>query len=278
MKKARKIAKEVILLPSTTDRERIHELDIGLIGANTSQPRKNFDSDHIIKLADSIRRYGIIQPLTVRRIQPRFGYCYELVAGERRLRAAKMLGLKTVPCIISEVNEAISAEIALVENMLRENLGMFEQAAAFAHLSQKFGLKQEEIAAKMSLSQSAVANKMRLLRLTPEEQTLITDAELTERHARAFLRIGNKQGRILAIHHVIDHELNVAETDKYITAILSHETTNLDGAKTAKDKEALCNNLDKYIEKLQNGNDWITVNRSASDTETIIILTLKKEA
>ncbi len=260
--------KKAVVLPAT---DRIHRLDVGLIQANTSQPRKNFDVDQIVKLADSIRRYGILQPLTVRRVHSG----YELIAGERRLRAAKMLGLKTVPCIISEVNEAISAEIALVENMLRENLGMFEQAAAFAHLSQKFGLKQEEIAAKMSLSQSAVANKMRLLRLTPEEQLLITDAKLTERHARAFLRIGNKQGRILAIHHVIDHGLNVAETDKYITSLLSHETSR---EPQVRDKETLCSNLDKYIDKLQNGNDWITVNRSASDTETVIILTLKKEA
>ncbi len=266
MKKVRKISNSNVM----RDSARIHQLDIGLISANISQPRTNFDVDQIIKLADSIRRYGILQPLTVRKVS--FGY--ELIAGERRLRAAKMLGLKTVPCIISEVNEAISAEIALVENMLRENLGMFEQAAAFARLSQKYGLKQEEIAAKMSLSQSAVANKIRLLRLTPEEQLLITDAGLTERHARAFLRIGNKQGRILAIHHVIDHTLNVAETDKYITSLLSHETK----VAVVRDKEALCSNLDKYIEKLQNGNDWITVNRSASETETVIILTLKKDA
>lgn len=262
---------------------RVTQIDVRLIRANASQPRQEFDVDSIIKLADSIRRYGILQPLTVRRIPLGGGYCYELVAGERRLRAAKMLGLKTVPCLLSEANEALSAELALVENMLRENLGMFEQAAAFAGLSEKYGLTQEEIAAKIGMSQPAVANKMRLLRLTPEERALITEHKLTERHARAFLRLSNKTMRLLAIHHVAESDLNVAETEKYISELLSRAGSANDKPQSAQksersDRDAVFANLDRYIDKLTSNNDWIEVDKQALDTETVITLKIKKSS
>lgn len=284
MKKANKGIKlstsEPVRLPSV---DRVNQIDVRLIKANISQPRQEFDVDSIIKLADSIRRYGILQPITVRRIPLGGGYCYELVAGERRLRAAKMLGLKTVPCLLSEVNEALSAELALVENVVRENLGMFEQAAAFARLSETYGLTQEEIAAKMGMSQPAVANKMRLLRLSPEERALIIEHRLTERHARAFLRLSNKATRLLAIHHTADRDLNVAETEKYVTELLSHslgiENKPHENQKDEKTvREAVFANLDRYIDKLKNNNDWIEVDKQALDTETIITLKIKKSS
>ena len=282
MKKASKsikvTASEPSRLPSV---DRVNQIDVRLIKANISQPRQEFDVDSIIKLADSIRRYGILQPITVRRIPLGGGYCYELVAGERRLRAAKMLGLKTVPCLLSEVNEALSAELALVENVVRENLGMFEQASAFARLSETYGLTQEEIAAKMGMSQPAVANKMRLLRLSTEERDLITEHKLTERHARAFLRLSNKATRLLAIHHTIDRDLNVAETEKYVTELLSRTLTGENKPQTqqTRDKtarEAIFANLDRYIDKLKSNNDWIEVDKQAFDTETVITLKIKK--
>lgn len=282
MKKASKsikvTASEPSRLPSV---DRVNQIDVRLIKANISQPRQEFDVDSIIKLADSIRRYGILQPITVRRIPLGGGYCYELVAGERRLRAAKMLGLKTVPCLLSEVNEALSAELALVENVVRENLGMFEQASAFARLSETYGLTQEEIAAKMGMSQPAVANKMRLLRLSAEERDLITEHKLTERHARAFLRLSNKATRLLAIHHTIDRDLNVAETEKYVTELLSRALTGENKPQTqqTRDKtarEAIFANLDRYIDKLKSNNDWIEVDKQAFDTETVITLKIKK--
>ncbi len=282
MKKVRKISAAPAAVLVSNDLERIRHIDVNIIKPNRLQPRREFETDSIIKLADSIRRYGILHPLSVRKVSPENGYCYELIAGERRLRAAKLLGLKSVPCLLCEVNEAMSAELALVENMLRENLGMFEQAAAFAKLSEKFGFTQEEIAAKMSLSQSAVANKMRLLRLSPEEQVLIREAGLTERHARAFLRISGKNARLAAIHYIIDHNLNVAETDQYISEILLHEPPTAKKLSQQNDsrseKEILCANLDKYIEKLRANNEWFCVNKSSSDTETVIILTVKKDA
>ena len=284
MKKAIRIAKtRPISINEGSLDGRVVQIDLRLIRANTSQPRQDFDTESIIKLADSIRRYGILQPLIARRVPLSGGYCYELIAGERRLRAAKMLGLKTVPCLLSEVNEALSAELALVENILRENLGMFEQAAAFAQLSERYGLTQDEIASKMGMSQPAVANKMRLLRLTPEERTLITENQLTERHARAFLRISLKASRLLAIHHVIEKNLNVADTEKYIAELLSHNITAKQATKTVEidaksARDIVFANLDRYIDKLQSNNDWIEVDKKAFDNETVITLTIKKSS
>lgn len=270
------------IFEKTADKDKILRIDTALIRPNTAQPRQDFDSDAIVKLADSIRQYGILQPLTVRKINEN-GYRYELIAGERRLRAAKMLGLARVPCILSEVSEEISAELALVENMLRENLGMFEQAAAFASLSEKFGLTQEEIAQKMSLSQSAVANKIRLLKLTPEERKKISDAKLTERHARAFLRISNKTTRAAAISRVIKEKWNVAETERYIGEVLGAENA-AKNKKPPTDKkpvvltsELVCNNIDRYLEKLQSVSDLVSVQRQEIGTQTVITLIVKKE-
>ena len=280
VKKAKIRVNEGIIAPEVG---RVSQIDVRLIKANEAQPRQEFDVDSIIKLADSIRRYGILQPLTVRRIPLGGGYCYELIAGERRLRAAKILGLKTVPCLLSEVNEALSAELSLVENILRENLGMFEQAAAFANLSEKYGLTQEEIAAKMGMSQPAVANKMRLLKLSPEERALITQHDLTERHARALLRINSKGSRLLAIHHIVENNINVAETEKYVTELLSSAIIGQrkpqpveKDTKTAR--ETVYANLDRYIDKLKSNNDWIEVDKRANETETVITLTIKKSS
>ncbi len=267
---------------SDKDKEKVLQIDTALIRPNISQPRQDFDSDAIVKLADSIRQYGILQPLTVRKIDAGDGYCYELIAGERRLRAAKMLGLVTVPCIMVEVDDGVSAELALVENMLRENLGMFEQAAAFLSLSEKYGLTQEEIAKKMSLSQSAVANKIRLLKLLPEERKKISDAALTERHARAFLRISNKEVRMDAIVRVIKEKMNVSETEKYIAELLGAEAgkekKKTEGKKSVVlTSELVCNNIDRYVEKLRSVSDLVSVDKREVGTSTVITLTVKRE-
>jgi len=264
-------------------KEKVLQIEAALIRPNTSQPRQDFDSDAIVKLADSIRQYGILQPLTVRKTQNEEQYRYELIAGERRLRAAKMLGLVRVPCLLIDVDDEVSAELALVENMLRENLGMFEQAAAFATLSEKYGLTQEEIAQKMSLSQSAVANKIRLLKLSPEERKKIGDANLTERHARAFLRISNKTTRMEAISRVIKEKMNVAETEKYVSEILGAEAAAKEKKKPEPKKsviltsELVCNNIDRYLEKLQSVSDLVSVDRKEVGTSTVITLTVKRE-
>jgi len=190
------------------------------IRPNRAQPRAEFEQNAIIRLADSIRRYGILQPLSVRLSDPEDVYQYELIAGERRLRAAKMLGYLTVPCIIMEVNEQTSAELAIIENLLREDLNMFEQAYGFKKLIENHHLTQEEVARRMSLSQSAVANKLRLLRLSYEEQRLILETGLTERHARATLRIENTKKRLETIRYISDQKLNVQDSEAYVEGLL----------------------------------------------------------
>lgn len=202
---------------------KVLQIKTDSIRPNRAQPRAEFDQNALIRLADSIRRYGILQPLTVRASDPEDIYEYELIAGERRLRAAKMLGYLTVPCVIMEVNEELSAELAMIENLLRENLNMFEQAYGFKRLIEGHHMTQEEVARRLSMSQSAVANKLRLLRLTYEEQRLILDAGLTERHARAVLRIEHPQRRLSVLQYAAEHKLTVQATEEYIEGSLLME-------------------------------------------------------
>lgn len=205
----------------------VHEIAVGDILPNRSQPRSCFNQNAISRLSDSIRRYGILQPLTVRKVllppAIRGGApttIYELIAGERRLRAAKQAGLTTVPCIIVNTDDATSAELAIIENLLREDLNMFEQAEAFQRLISEFHLTQEEAARRVSMSQSAVANKLRILRLTPEEREKILQAGLTERHARALLKIPDVTLRNSVLTHMVACKMNVSATEQYIDGIL----------------------------------------------------------
>lgn len=192
------------------------KIPLAKIAPNPSQPRRFFEPDAIAALADSIRRYGIIQPLTVR---PLADGKYELIAGERRLRAASLLGMTDVPCVLLEASEEESAALAIIENLQRENLNMFEQASAISSLIRIYSLTQDEIAARLSVSQSFVANKLRLLRYLPDEREMILGASLTERHARALLRLSGDD-RLTALREVVSRRLNVAETEAYVESLL----------------------------------------------------------
>lgn len=256
----------------------VYSIDVSKIVPNSAQPRTDFDITAITKLADSIRRYGLLQPLSVRKAGEA-GDKYELVAGERRLRACKMLQMQSVPCIIVAATDETAAELALVENLLRENLNMFEQAKAFSVLSTQYRLTQEEIAAKMSLSQSAVANKLRLLRLTPEEQNAIIASSLTERHARALLRIILPSRRKEALEYIICNKLNVAESEKYVTELLSSGVSKKAPKREAAvySSEKICSSIYKFISKIQKSCDKnLIVNRKSDDKNVIITLTVKK--
>lgn len=214
--KFKKQQKESEAFPS-----EIYQLRADSIRPNRSQPRAVFDNNAIIRLADSIRRYGILQPLTVRPTEDDDLYSYELIAGERRLRAAKMLGYFTVPCVIMATDESTSAEMAIIENLLREDLNMFEQAYGFQKLIENHSLTQDEVARRMSLSQSAVANKLRLLKLSFEEQKLILETNLTERHARALLKIDSKDLRLELIREFAAEKMNVRQSEEYIEELLN---------------------------------------------------------
>ena len=196
---------------------RIHYIPINHIAPNPAQPRRHFDPQSLRELAESIRLHGILQPLTVQKGH----YTYTLVAGERRLRAAGMAGLDTVPCVILNIDEESRAVLALIENLQRSGLHYLEEAEAIARLIATFGLSQEEAAAKLGKSQSAVANKLRLLRLSEPCAALLRQYQLTERHARALLRLTDEEQRLTALRHIGEQHLNVAQTEEYIETLLS---------------------------------------------------------
>ena len=190
-----------------SEERRVLRLRTSEIRPNPRQPRRMFDEGALRELAASIRRHGILQPLTVRR---RNGV-WELVAGERRLRAARLAGLETVPCIEAEVDDRESALLALVENLQRQDLHYFEEAAAIAAYLRQSGSTQEEAAAQLGRSPSAVANKLRLLRLSQPCQALLLEKGLTERHARALLRLEDDEERLAAAKVIASRHLNVAD-------------------------------------------------------------------
>ena len=207
--------KSVLTLVSGREDRVLRRIRISEIVRNPNQPRRYFDPEAIATLAESIRQYGVLNPLTVRRTA---NGGYELVAGERRLRAARVAGLTDVPCLLINADGEDSSVIALVENLQRRDLDFFEEANGFKRLIEQFGLTQEEAARKVGKTQSAVANKLRLLRLSQQNMELIRCNNLTERHARALLRLNDD--RINVTNYIIEHELNVSRTEEYIDEFL----------------------------------------------------------
>lgn len=196
---------------------RVIYVPIGEIRPNPSQPRTSFQPEGLQELADSIREHGILQPLSVRR---RTGGGFELISGERRLRAAKLAELKQVPCIVVSATDVESSLLALVENLQRRDLDYVEEATAIQQLITNYHLSQEEAARRIGKSQSAVANKLRLLKLSPALLELLRKEGLSERHARALLRL-DEETRPAAVAHILSEGLNVAQTDAYIDSLLS---------------------------------------------------------
>lgn len=194
-------------------KERIMNVPVELIVRNPNQPRKIFEEAPLFELAESIRVCGIIQPLNVRKTE---GEQYELISGERRLKAARLIGLKTVPAIVMTVEEETSAVIALIENLQREDLSFFEEALAYEKLIQNFSFTQDALAFKLGKSQSAIANKLRLLKLSDEIKAKVVEYKLTERHCRALLKLEDENTRLKILGVIISKNLNVTDTEKYI--------------------------------------------------------------
>lgn len=254
---------------------KIEQIEVSKIVPNPNQPRKHFSEDSIIKLADSIRQYGIIQPLTVRII----GKSYELVAGERRLRAAKELGITTVPCIIIDISDVKSAEISIIENLLREDLNIFEQAEAIESLIDTYGLTQEQIAMKLSNSQSFVANKLRLLRLTKEERQLILENSLTERHARALLRIPDTVLRDKILGIIIAEGLNVALTESLVEKHINKKESSEEVQKTSsKTISAFYSTITKAIDSIKSQGINIKSRRVDGEEYTELTILIPKSS
>lgn len=196
---------------------RVQFLPISAISPNPAQPRKVFAQDGLEELAASIKEHGVLQPLSVRRTSTGL----ELVSGERRLRASKLAGLTEVPCIIVSVDGQESSLLALVENLQRRDLDFVEEAAALSSLIQTYRLSQEEAARRVGKSQSAVANKLRLLRLPPQVLKLLLEAGCTERHARALLRLEDPELQQKAAQYIVQEHLTVAKSEAYVESLLS---------------------------------------------------------
>ncbi len=226
---------------------------INEIRANPDQPRRNFNIAELRGLAESIRQNGIIQPITVRVDSD--GY-YELISGERRLRASKMVGLQRMPCIVMDVNDEKSATFALLENLQRQDLSYFEEASAIDRLIRDYALTQEQMAVALGKTQAAISNKLRLLKLKPDVRALIAENDLSERHARALLRIEDEDKRKKALLQIIDRKMNVKQADDYITSLLNpKEKKKRDPGKMPiklyRDIRLFSNTIDKAIEGMR---------------------------
>ena len=196
-------------------------MKINMVEPNRDQPRKNFEEDALLELADSIKQFGVLQPLLVRK---RKDY-YEIIAGERRWRAAKLAGIKEVPVIVKDYTEQEIVEIGLIENIQRENLNPIEEAMAFKRLLEEFNLKQDEVAERVSKSRTAVTNSMRLLKLNEKVQQMIIDDMITTGHARALLAIDDKEQQYILANKIFDEKLSVRETEKLIKDIKNPKKT-----------------------------------------------------
>ena len=191
-------------------------VNINKVEPNREQPRKNFDEDALLELSESIKQFGVLQPLLV---QDRKGY-YEIIAGERRWRAAKLAGLKEVPVIVRELTDQEIVEISLIENIQREDLNPVEEAMAYKRLIDEFHLKQDEIAERVGKSRTAVTNAMRLLKLSEKVQQMLIDEMITAGHARAILSIADKEKQESIAMKVFDEKLSVRETEALVKRML----------------------------------------------------------
>ena len=212
-------------------------MKINMVEPNREQPRKKFEEDALLELADSIKQFGILQPLLVRK---RKDY-YEIIAGERRWRAAKIAGIKEIPVIVKDYTEQEIIEIGLIENIQRENLNPIEEAMAFKRLLEEFKLKQDEVAERVSKSRTAVTNSMRLLKLDEKVQQMIIDDMISTGHARALLAIDDKNLQYELANKVFDEKLSVRETEKLVKDIKSPK-------KEKTKKEVIVNYLYKDLE------------------------------
>lgn len=218
-KPEQKSEKEIKTVVKTIVKQEEVKLKITEVEPNRGQPRKKFDEDALLELADSIKQFGILQPLIV---QKKDGY-YEIIAGERRWRAAKMAGLKEIPVIIKDYTDQQVVEISLIENIQRENLNPIEEAIAFKRLLTEFHLKQDEVAERVSKSRTAVTNSMRLLKLDERVQQMLIDDMISSGHARALLAIEDKELQYRMAQQVFDEKLSVRDIERMVKNLSKEE-------------------------------------------------------
>ena len=238
------------------------------IRPNPAQPRKVFRPEALAELSESIQRHGILQPLSVRRS----GLNYELIAGERRLRAAQMAGLTEIPCIVMQMDDRESGMAAMIENLQRQDLDFIEEAQGIANLMALYEMNQEQTARMLGKSQSAVANKLRLLRHSDAVLQALREGGLTERHARALLRLDSEESRLRAIAEITKQGMSVARTEKYIETLLSRPQQKA----PRNDVGTFLNNLTQSLQKIQRSGVGAVSERRETDTQIVLTITIPK--
>ncbi len=257
--------------------QTVIELSPDQIIPNPFQPRKTFHQESLQELAESIKEFGIIQPLLVRKINNQ----YELIAGERRLRASKLAGIAAVPVIVKNLDDKEMAELAMIENLQREDLHFLEEAEGFQQLISHFGLTQENMAQRVGKNQSTVANKLRLLKLSPEVRVLLRQENLTERHARALLKVENEQQQLEVLATVIENKMNVRETEEYIETFSREITTEKipkqNVVRVIRDVRIFLNSINKVVGEMKKSGLKIKMNQKQDDDFIMIQLKIPKK-
>jgi ParB family chromosome partitioning protein len=261
------------------DDTEIQTIDVAAISPNPFQPRKAFNEEGLQDLAASVREHGIIQPLLVRRTAGG----YELIAGERRLRAAKLAGLAAVPAIVRDLGDREMAELAMIENLQREDLHYLEEAEGFQHLLANFGLTQEELARRVGKNQSTIANKLRLLRLAPDVRSDLVAASLTERHARALLKLEDPARQKEALTVIKQNALNVREAEDLVEGFLDDISREMakkaprqNVVKIIRDVRIFLNTINTVVAEMKKSGLKVKVNQTQDDEFININLKIPK--
>lgn len=247
---------------------RVVFLSARAIRPNPAQPRKIFREEALAELAESIRQHGVLQPLSVRRV----GTGYELIAGERRLRAAQQAGLTDVPCIVMTMDEKESGMAAMVENLQRQDLDFIEEARGISNLMEQWGFSQDQVARILGKSQSAVANKLRLLRHSPQVLTAIREGGLTERHARALLKLPTEPEKLSVIATIVQLGMSVARTESYIEQRLAEKPDKAPKPNVG----AFLNNLNQALARIQLSGISAVSERKETENQIVLTITIPK--
>lgn len=264
---------------TNNDKMRVVNLPLSVIKPNPHQPRKLFDSVGLRELSASIEEFGVLQPISVRRAEDGF----EIIAGERRFRAAESIGMKEIPAIVMNADENKSALLALLENLQREDLCFFEIAEGYQRLIREQGMTQDGLARKLGKSQSAVANKLRLLRLSPRVKKLIRDFSLSERHARALLNIPDEDRQLIAAQTICREHLNVRQSEDLIKTIMSEppeERQRQQSVKipTPKDVRIFTNTLKKALDIMKENGAIADMKKTDKEWGVEYVIKVRTEA
>ena len=273
---------QVLKRSGRIERSSITYLPVDAIYPSTVQPRKRFEQEALAELSESIAQYGVLNPLTVRRR----GTSYELIAGERRLRAATLAGLREVPCIVVDANMEDASLIALVENLQRRDLDFVEEAEGIAQLISLFGMSQEEAARRLGKSQPSIANKLRLLRLPKDVLDTLRDDNLTERHGRALLRLPGEGAQRAALHEMVAQRMNVSAAEAYVEELLAappvvETSEELQSRRRTmfvlKDVRVFLNTLAHGLDIMKQGGIDADLQKHETDTELVLTISIPKQ-